>query len=136
MTRVAVGALAVVGLLLVGAGVLVAFAVGLPALGLNPYGRNPLDETLRGLGTAATLYAVGAALLAIAFRWLRDHRGPLNVWGFSFAGIMSLGLTGLMAILRNWTGVAMLLILVIGIAVPIALGGGPWTSQLSRRARS
>lgn len=88
MTRIAVGVLGVLGLLLVAAGVLVAFAVGLPALGPNPYGRDPFDHTLRGLGTAATLYAVGAALLAIAFRWMRDHAGPLDARGFSGAGIV------------------------------------------------
>ena len=136
MPRVAVGVLGVVGLLLVATGVLVAFAVGLPALGLNSYGRNPLDETLRGLGTAVTLYIVGAALLAIAFRWIRDHQGPVDVRGFSVVGVVALCMIGLMAVLRNWTGVAMLFTLAIGITVPVALGGGPWITRLGRRARS
>lgn len=136
MARIGVGVLGVAGLVLIAAGVFVAFAVGLPALGLNPYGRNPFDETLRGLGTAVTLYALGAALLAIAFRWIRDHQGPLDVRGFSLAGVVALGIIGWLAVLGNWTGVAMLLTLTIGMIVPIALGGGPWITGLGRRARS
>src|SRR2546428_6604278 len=86
MVRVAVALLAILGILLVSAGIMVALAVGLPALGLNPYGRNPLDQTIAGLAIATTLYVVGAALLASAIRWMRTHIRPVNLGAFAFAG--------------------------------------------------
>src|SRR5260370_573926 len=82
MGRVVVVVLAVVGLLLAAAGLIVALAWGLPALGVNRLGRNPLDETVRALAFAATLYATGAAMLASATRWLRIRYGPLNLAAF------------------------------------------------------
>lgn len=136
MARVAVAALAVVGLLLAAAGLIAGLAWGIPAAGLNVNGRNPLDETLRGLGSAATLYAVGAALLAIATRWIRDHSGPLDLRAFAIPSVMFLGATGLTALRANWTGILMLLVVGIGIAAPIALGGRPWGTQANRPVRS
>lgn len=136
MGRVAVAVLAVIGLLLAAAGLIAGLAWGIPALGLNIYGRNPLDETLRGLGSAATLYAVGAALLAVAIRWIRDHSGPLDLRGFVFPAVMFLGVTGLMAVRGNWTSILMLLVVAIGIAAPIALGGRPWGTRANRPVRS
>jgi hypothetical protein len=136
MIRVAIAVLAVVGLLLASAGLLIALAVGPPALGFNPYGRNPLDFTFRGLASAATLYAVGAALLAGATRWLRAHTGPLNVGAFAIAGAAIPAAAVWLALRGYWTTVPLLLLFVAGILVPIALGGRAWGKQLSPRARA
>ena len=140
MVRVAVALLAVVGLLLATAGLFVALAVGLPALGLNPYGRNPLDETLRALASAATLYAIGAALLAIAIRWIRDNGGSERVRGLSAVGglivVLILAMSVWQAVLGYWTNIPVLLFFMIGIFAPIALGGWHWGRQLDARARS
>lgn len=136
MGRVAVAALAVVGLLMAAAGLIAGLAWGIPALGLNIYGRNPLDETLRGLGSAATLYAVGAALLAIAIRWIRDRSGSLDLRGSAVPAVTLLGVAALMAVRGNWTGILMLLVVAIGISAPIALGGRPWGTRANRPVRS
>ena len=127
MARLAL-VIAVVGVLLAAAGLFVALAVGLPALGLNPYGRNPLGETLRGLGTAATLYATGAALLATATRWARTHRGPLPVAMVPFFGGFVALLCLFQAVVGYWTNIPELLFFTIGIAAPVALGAQPWSS--------
>ena len=137
MARFGVGVLAVVGLLLAAAGLLVALAVGLPALGLNPYGRNPLDHTLRGLGSAATLYAMGAALLATSTRWMRNRLGPLDArallpLGGVFAGVFVV-LSIWMARLGYWINIPVLLFFLAGILAPIALG--LWRPTGSRIAR-
>jgi hypothetical protein len=55
---------------------------------------------------------------------IRDHQGPVDVRGFSVVGVVALCMIGLLAVLRNWTGVAMLFALAIGSTVPVALGGG------------
>jgi len=136
MARVAVALLAILGVVLASAGMFVALAVGLPALGLNRYGRNPLDQTLSGLFTATTLYAVGAALLASAVRWMRTHSGPLNLGSFAFAGAIIPVFALLMVLRGYWTTVPLLLLFVVGLFVPIALGGRPWGKTLSERPRS
>jgi hypothetical protein len=136
MARVAVALLAVLGLLLAAAGLIAALAWGVPALGLNRNGRNPLDETLRGLAFAVTLYAVGAALLASTTRWLRTHNGPFNIGAFAFAGAMIPVLGVWMALRGYWTNIPMLLIVVVGIYAPIALGARPWGNRLSLRRSS
>jgi len=136
MARVAVALLAILGVVLASAGMFVALAVGLPALGLNPYGRNLLDQTLSGLFTATTLYAVGAALLASAVRWMRTHSGPLNLGSFAFAGAIIPVFALLMVLRGYWTTVPLLLLFVVGLFVPIALGGRPWGKTLSERPRS
>jgi len=140
MARFAVGVLAVVGLLLAAAGLFVALAVGLPALGLNPYGRNPLDETLRGLGTALTLYAIGAALLASATRWMRNQRGPLGArrllaLGGAFASVFAV-LSIWMAVLGYWLNIPLLLFFLTGILAPAALGVWPPSGRQIARVRS
>ena len=140
MARFAAVMLGVVGLLLAGAGLIAALAWGLPALGLNTNGRNPVDDTVRGLTLAATLYAVGAALLAIAIRWLRDHSANRPAWGFAATGGVFVALLVVMsiwmAVLGYWTNIPVLLFFMIGILAPIVLGGRPWSSQLARRAPS
>ncbi len=130
MARAAVGALvsvlAVVGLLLVAAGLLVGLAVGLPALGLNAYGRNPVDFTVRGLSTAATLYVIGAALLAVATRWMRNWQGSQDPRKLLPAGGVFLGvfvvLSLFMGVRGYWIDIPVLLFFIVGILVPIALG--------------
>jgi hypothetical protein len=136
MGRVGAILLAVAGGVLAFAGAVIALAFGIPALGLNAYGRNPLDETLRGEGSAVILYAAGAALLAIATRWIRAHDGPLHFERFAVAGVVMLGFGGLMAVRGNWTGVGMLVVGTIAILAPIALGGRPWGSQPKDAARA
>jgi len=130
MARSAVGALvgvvAVVGLLLAAAGLLVGLAVGLPALGLNAYGRNPLDFTVRGLSTAATLYVIGSALLAAATRWMRNRQGSegtrrLLPVGGVFVGVF-LVLSLWMGARGYWSNIPILLFFIGGILAPIALG--------------
>ena len=136
MARVAVTLLAILGILLASAGMFVALAVGLPALGLNPYGRNPPGQTLSGLFTAAALYVVGAALLVTAVRWMRTHSGPLNLGSFAFAGA-SIPLLAVWMVLRGyWMTVPLLLLFVVGLFAPIALGGRPWSKALTQRPRS
>lgn len=128
MTRAGVALLAILGLFLAAAGALVALAVGIPALGLNPYGRNPLSMTIAGLVTAAVLYLVGAALLVSATRWMRDHgfaaarRGALAVIG----GMVLLFGT-LMAVKGFWISIAMFLVAVIAMLAPAAIGLRPKT---------
>jgi hypothetical protein len=134
---VLVGVLAVVGLLLAAAGLIVALAVGLPALGLNAYGRNPLDFTLRGLSTAATLYVIGAALLTASTRWMRNRLGPqearrLLPVGGVFAGVFVV-LSIWMAALGYWINIPILLFFIGGILAPIALG--VWLPSGSHAAR-
>jgi hypothetical protein len=134
---VLVGVLAVGALLLAAAGLLVGLAVGLPALGLNPNGRNPLDFTVRGLSTAATLYVIGAALLAAATRWMRNRQGPqvarrLLPVGGVFAGVFVV-LSIWMAALGYWTNIPILLFIIGGILAPVALG--VWLPSGSHVAR-
>src|ERR1700730_16615786 len=112
MARLAL-VIAVVGVLLAAAGLFVALAVGLPALGLNPYGRNALDETLRQLGTGAPRYATAAALLATATRWARPHRGPLPVAMVPFFGGFVALLCLFQAVVGNPTMLPELLFLTI-----------------------
>jgi len=109
MARVGVGLLAVVGLLLTGAGLIAALAWG-----------------LGGLTTAGMLYVVGAALLASAIRWMRTHIGPVNPAAFAFVGAI-IPVLGLWLALRGyWTSIPLLLLFVVGLYAPIALGGRPW----------
>jgi hypothetical protein len=140
MARVSVAIVAVVGVLLAGAGLFAALAWGLPALGLNRYGRNPVDETMRGLAGAATLYAVGAALAASATRWIRNHAKPETLRAFAPVGgvfvVLFVVLSIWMAVLGYWTNIPLLLFFMVGIVAPIALGGLPWGNQLGRRVRS
>ena len=136
MARVAVALLAVLGLLLAAAGLIAALAWGLPALGLNRNGRNPLDDTLRGLSFAVTLYAVGAALLASTIRWIRIRYGPLNLGALAFAVAMIPVLCVWMAVVGYWTNIPLLLFLIVGVYAPIALGGRPWSNRLSLRRLS
>lgn len=140
MARIGVGVLGIVGLLLAAAGLIAALAWGLPALGLNPNGRNPVDGTVRALTFAGTLYAIGAALLAIAIRWLRDHAANRPAWEFAATSGVFVALLVVMsiwmAVLGYWTNIPVLLFFMIGILAPIVLGVRPWGSQLDRRARS
>jgi hypothetical protein len=135
MPRIAVSLFAVLGLLLAAAGLITALAWGLPALGLNANGRNPLDATLRGLSSAAGLYATGAALLAIATRWIRNRYGPLPPRGIWVAASFTALLCLWQAVLGYWANVPALLFFTIGIAAPIALGGWPWGSRLNQPVR-
>jgi hypothetical protein len=130
MGRVAFVVLAVAGLLLAAAGLIVALAWGLPALAVNRLGRNPLDETVRGLAFAATLYATGAAMLASATRWLRIRYGPLNLAAFAYAAALVPVLCVWMVVLGYWSSIPLLLFIVVGIYAPIAIGGRPWGKHL------
>jgi hypothetical protein len=134
---VLVGVLAVAGLLLAAAGLLVGLAVGLPALGLNAYGRNPLDFTVRGLGTAATLYVIGAALLAAATRWIRNRQGSQDARRLLPVGGVFLGvfvvLSIWMAALGYWINIPLLLFFIGGILAPMALA--VWRPSGSHVAR-
>jgi len=136
MARLAVVVFATVGILLVAAGLFVALAVGLPALGLNPYGRNPLDETLRGLSTAAKLYVVGAALLASALRWIRNHDGGAPALSsFWPVGPVVVIVYVWMAASRNWLYVPIAPLFAIGLLTPIAVGLWPRGSQATPGVR-
>jgi len=130
MARLAVVVFATVGILLVAAGLFVALAVGLPALGLNSYGRNPPDFTVRGFATAATLYVVGAALLASALRWKRNHDGGApGLSSFWPVGLFVLIVCVWMAASRNWLYVPIVPLFAIGLLTPIAVGLWPRGSQ-------
>jgi hypothetical protein len=134
---VLVGLLAIAGLLLAATGLIVALAVGLPALGLNDYGRNPFDFTIRGLSIAAALYVIGAALLAASARWIRNRLGPhgarrvLPVGGVFAGAFVVLSLW--MATLGYWINIPILLFFIGGILAPVALG--VWLPTGSRAAR-
>jgi hypothetical protein len=140
MARFAVAMLGVVGLLLAAAGLIAALAWGVPALGLNPSGRNPLGETVQGLTFAATLYAVGAALLATAIRWILNHAGPQPARAFVPVGsvfvVVFVAMSILMALRGYWASILMLLFFMIGILAPIALGALPRGTSLDNRVRS
>jgi hypothetical protein len=140
MARVAVLLLGLVGILLTAAGLIAALAWGLPALGLNPNGRNPFGETVQGLTVAATLYAVGAASLAIAIRWIRDHGGPQPVGALVPVGglfvVLFVVISVWMAARGYWTNIPVLLFFMIGILAPMALGVLPRGTPLDRRIRS
>jgi hypothetical protein len=100
----------------------VAYAVGIPALGLAAYGRPPFRDTLSGLGTALTLYLVGAALLAAAIRSIRDRRPGSPVTLFAVIGV-SILISSLWAGLRSdWIGAAVVVVAGIAVLAPIALG--------------
>jgi hypothetical protein len=140
MARVVVGVLGVVGLLVAAAGLIMALAWSLPALGLNPYGRNPLGETVQGLTFAVTLYAAGAALLAIATRWIRDHARPQPARAFLPVGgvfaLLFVAMSILMALRGYVASIPMVLFFMIGILAPVALGALPRGTPLHHRVRS
>jgi hypothetical protein len=140
MARVVVGVLGVVGLLLAAAGLIMTLAWGLPALGLNPYGRNPLGETVGGLTFAVTLYAVGAGLLVIAIRWIRDHAGPQPARALMPVGgifvVVFVVMSIFLALRGYWASIPMLLFFMIGILAPMALGALPRGTPLDQRVRS
>jgi len=102
-------------------------AVGMPALGLNPYGRNPLTMTIIGLVAAATVYLVGAALLTSATRWMSDHGFPARRPMLALVGGMAIGWSAVMAVRGFWISIAMLLVLVVAILAPMAVGLRPRT---------
>jgi hypothetical protein len=117
-----VAVIAVIGTVLIGAGVFVAYAVGIPALRLAAYGRPPFGETLSGLGTALTLYLVGAALLAAAIRSIRDRR-PGSPAGLLALIAISTLIWSLGAGLRSdWIGAAVVVVAGIAVLAPISLG--------------
>ena len=134
---VLVGVLAVVGLLLAATALIVALAVGLPALGLNAYARNPLDFTLRGLSTAAAFYVIGAALLVASTRWIRNRVGPQDARKVLPVGGLIAGVFVVLSIwmdaLGYWTNIPILLFFIGGILAPIALGF--WLPSGSHAAR-
>jgi hypothetical protein len=137
---VLVGLLAIVGLLLAAIGLIVALAVGLPALGANAYGRNPLDSTLRGLSTAAAFYVIGAALLAASTRWIRSRLGPQDARrllpvGGVFGGVFVV-LSIWMAAFGYWINIPILLLFIAGILAPVALGVWLPTGNHAARVRS
>jgi hypothetical protein len=117
-----VAVIAVIGTVLVGVGVFVAYAVGLPALGLAAYGRPPVRETLSGLGTALTLYLVGAALLAAASRSVRDRRPGSPAVLFALIGVSTLIWSLLVGLRSDWIGAAVVVVAGIALLAPIALG--------------
>ena len=127
--------LAVLGILLSAAGMIVAVAVGAPALGLNIYGRNPLAFTLAGLTFAAKLYVPGAAMLWLACNWMRKHRQLRNDQ-MALVGVMILVVCVPMALRGYWVGIGLLLVVVVGIGVPIVLGLRPWHGGLDAATRA
>lgn len=54
-------------------GMLLALAFAIPALGLNPYGRNPAEVTLLAEAFAITLYLGGAICEVIRARLLAPY---------------------------------------------------------------
>ena len=52
------------------------FAFGIPALGLNQYGRNSVEVTVVGEGLAAVLYFFGAISQVRGGRVLAEPRRP------------------------------------------------------------
>jgi glucose dehydrogenase len=99
-----------------------AYAVGIPALGLNPYGRPPFSDTLSGLGTALTLYLVGAALLATASRSIRERRTGSPTAVFAVIGASTLVWSLWVGLRSGRLGAAVVLLAGIALLAPIALG--------------
>jgi hypothetical protein len=122
MARPVVAVIAVIGIVLVGAGVFVAYAVGMPALGLNSYGRPAFSETLSGLGTALTLYLVGAALLAAAIRSIRHRRPGSPVPLFALIGALILTWSLWVGLRSGWIGATVVVVAGSAVLAPIALG--------------
>lgn len=135
MALVGVTVLAIIGLLVASAGLLLAMAVGLPALGLNRYGRNPVDVTVSVLATATMLYGVGAALLVGTTWWMRTRKAP-NLKGFAYTGAL-IPLLLVWAVLRGyWVTIPLVLFFVAGLLAPIAVGFRPWEKRLTDRPGS
>jgi hypothetical protein len=135
MALAVVTLLAIVGLLIASAGLVLAMAVGLPALGLNRYGRNPLDVTVSVLATAAMLYGVGAALLVGTTWWMRTRRAP-NLKGFAYTGSLIPVLLVWAALRGYWLTIPLVLFVVAGLFAPIAVGLRPWDRHLTDRPGS
>jgi hypothetical protein len=125
MTRLTAGVLASIGLLLMAVGVIAVLAVGLPAVGLNRYGSNPLQFTLGGLTFGCTLYCIGAACSLIGGRRIRERatgqarRSLVAVWALPLA--VACGLIAFMATRANWTGILMLSFAAVAIGTPLLL---------------
>ena len=119
---------AAVGLLLAAAGLFVPLAVGIPALGLNMYGRNPIEFTVTGEGFAAGLYLVGATLTWFATDWTRRSGRLGRRWVPGALGLTAVWLiTEVPTLLRrDWVWAAGLLFFFAGLILPIALGLRPW----------
>lgn len=130
MARVAVALLAVLGLLLSAAGMIAALAVGIPALGLNSRGRNPVAFTLVGLAFAAMLYFPGAGFLWVASNLMRKG-GWWRIEPFALVAIVLIVSTVPLALRGYWLGIAMLLVTLAGIALPVVLGLRPWVDHLN-----
>jgi hypothetical protein len=122
MARPLLVVIAVVGTILIGAGVFVVYVVGIPALGLNPYGRPPFRETVSGLGTALTLYLVGAALLAAAVRSISERRPKSPTAVFALIGASTLTWSVWAGLRSGWIGAAFVVLAGIALLLPIALG--------------
>ena len=111
----------VVSILTTSAGSLLAIAFALPALGLNVYGRNPVEFTLVGEAVAATLYLGGAVGTVKAWRLLaqdaRRPAGPL-VFGVIAAGAVA----SFWPAINDWEGTLLVLICFAGAFAPLAVG--------------
>jgi peptidoglycan/LPS O-acetylase OafA/YrhL len=119
--------MATVGVLLSGAGLFVAIAIGMPALGLNPHGTNPAQFTVTSELTAAFLYFLGALLSWLAAGQMRRLG---NVRRLLPAGVV-IGVLGLVVevptvLQRDWAWAGGLLFFYAGLFLPIALGLRPW----------
>jgi len=133
MARVGVTLLCIVGLLLAGAGIIAGLAVGIPALGLNPYGRNPIEATVAGLAYAAMLYGLGAVILVGGTRWLSNHPGPVKIKLDNSVlvpvGLISIGWLGFMATRGDWLGMAPVALTAVLVAAPMVIGWQPWVNR-------
>lgn len=125
MARGLVLMLALIGLTLAAVGVFIVLAMGIPALGLNPYGRNRMSFTVSGLTTGIMLYLVGAAVLVSATRWMRDHRHGSPAPALAFLAVVLFGWSGLMAVRGYWFGIAELGVFAVAILTPLAVGFRP-----------
>jgi hypothetical protein len=122
MPRALVVVLAVVGLTLAAVGVFIVLAVGIPALGLNEYGRNPMSSTVSGLTSGVVLYLVGAALLVSSTRWMREHDRGSPARGLAFLVVIALVWSFVMAGRGDWIAIPELALFAVAILAPMALG--------------
>ncbi len=106
-------------------GAFIGFAFGIPALGLNRYGRNSVEFTAVGEGFAAVLYFFGAILQIRSGQVLGQLHRP--TWKVTLLALVpmvwaSLVLVVLAARNGDWEAMLIALIFLVFVLAPILAG--------------
>jgi hypothetical protein len=125
MSRASACALTSVGLASAWVGVFIGFAFGMPALGLNRYGRNSVEFTAVGEGFAALFYLFGAILQIRGGRVLGQVRRPKGkVTLLALVPMVCALVVFLVLGARNgdWEAILVALIFLVFVVAPILAG--------------